>query len=263
MKKTIDSVSVSFGFHHNIPYAAELAKKLDVPLSIFVGTLSDGATKYQKLFGLRSHDDPLKRVEISLQNIPAALIAYDGSSESLLGVLSPQTIFVSNSIEGFRARHTLVPLQGKSVFTKSKPAILIPLGCDPTSVYTYKVGLPFARRLLGAGGTIVLYHTTWRNSSMSSDVARDHMCEDARRIMDQAELAAKELGLLPIRVLEMAEDVVEGIIEASLRWDTDLIIMARDPSTRYGDYCERLLAQPTPVPVLVLEENAEREGSVK
>lgn len=97
----------------------------------------------------------------------------------------------------------------------------------------------------------VLYHTTWREDGVDSDDPKDHMCEGARHAL----FAAKGYlyGLHETQsevVIECADHVADGLVEAALRLQCQMIIMAPGEQTGRGSYVQQV-AEVSPIPLLI------------
>lgn len=131
--------------------------------------------------------------------------------------------------------------------------ILLPFAGGPSGLRAAEMAARLGRSLSDA--EFVLYHTTWRNRSISSDVPALHMREEVENRRSRIESELRVIGPHQARI-ELAIDVVSGIVNAALQTDADLIVMSRGRSTVRGSYVDRVLARST-VPVLV----AAKEGS--
>lgn len=125
--------------------------------------------------------------------------------------------------------------------------IILPFGNGESGRTASRLALLIAKQL---GLEIVFYHTTWR-SDCGSDDPRLNMCESAHALCSYLETTARSLGIRHQVRVEMADDIVEGLIRFGMRCNASMIAMSRGLSTaREGSYVTRTLAS-SPIPVLL------------
>jgi len=141
---------------------------------------------------------------------------------------------------------SLCPFDEEKVFGRRKGPIYLPFGDGESGIHASEIAFALAKAI---GVTVVLYHTTWRDERNPSTDARDHMVPAAREDWERLQARATELGVSRQSIIEMAVDVVPGLLE-SATGRAILIVVARGLKTIEGSYVEQILEQ-SAVPVLV------------
>ncbi len=143
--------------------------------------------------------------------------------------------------------NVLIPFDEPTLDERGSGPFLIPFGDSESDLDAADIGLPLARAL---NRPVIFYHTTWRNPELSSDNARDHMCEGALAVLSALEKNASALGVDFKTEVEMAPDVTEGILHSAVRNAASLIVVDRGRRTLIGSYVNQILDQ-SPIPTLV------------
>lgn len=167
-----------------------------------------------------------------------------------------ETLFVADQLESVcRRAHVLLPFDERSVFGRGKGGILLPFSDGSSGPDAFPLALHLAKQL---GVPLIAYHTTWPEDGETSAQAEDHMCEGARCVQsDIARAVAADGGAVELRfVIELAEEVVAGIVRAALVNHASMIVMARGGKTLVGCYVDRTLQQ-SPVPALAVADPLE------
>ncbi len=129
------------------------------------------------------------------------------------------------------------------VFRNGKREILLPFGPGDAGIRTLRTVLPLANLL---GASLRLYHTTWRNESVASGDARDHMRSDAKQTMDELQTHGPF-----VYTIETASEVDAGINHAALRGGASLVAMSRGRRVIMGGYLNGVRER-SPVPTLIV-----------
>lgn len=143
---------------------------------------------------------------------------------------------------------TLYPRLETGLFARGSGPIVVPFGDSLEAVPQAERSCVLAQKL---ALPMVLYHTTWADSGITSAKPADHMCAAARQVEQRLTQMATGYGLKVKSVIETADDVVEGIIRCTLRESARLIVMSRSSKTTVGCYVEQALKQ-SPVPLLAI-----------
>lgn len=166
-------------------------------------------------------------------------------------VLHPDTLFVADSVDAVRRdANVLVAFDERTVFGRGRGGLLLPFGDGSSGPDALPITIHLARQL---GVPIIAYHTTWRNEDQPSERPEDHMCAAARVVQQQLARAIADSGVEVQFVIEMADEVVTGVIRAALAHNARMIVMARGGKTLVGCYVARVLQQ-SPIPVLAVAD---------
>lgn len=158
------------------------------------------------------------------------------------------SIVVDHGLVGRRSDfNVLIPFDEPRLDERGNGPFLIPFGDSESDLDAADIGLPLARKL---NRPVVFYHTTWRNADITSQDARDHMCEGALAVLAALEKKASELGVEFRTEVETAPDVTEGILHSAVRNAASLIVVDRGRRTLIGSYVNQILDQ-SPIPTLV------------
>lgn len=161
--------------------------------------------------------------------------------------LYPGTLVVTNTLP---RRQDLIVLQSKDarrIDLSEKRCIFIPFGTGESALHAAPPAIEIARK---TGMPLVFYHTTWRNESLSSKDPRDHMEQAAKAVQQRLKtwIAQAELPE-PTVIVEMADDVMEGILFSAIVHKAALIATACNPQMTHGSYAVRLQTE-SPIPIL-------------
>lgn len=135
--------------------------------------------------------------------------------------------------------HAFSPYDESTLAERGQGPLFVPFGDGESGRDAAAVALPLAQAL---GTAVVFYHTTWRSDHRSTNAA-DHVCEQARLVLNDIESWAEELGVPFSTRIEMAPDVAEGILHAAVEEGASLIVLARGRHTKVGSYVNQVLEQ--------------------
>ncbi len=125
--------------------------------------------------------------------------------------------------------------------------ILVPLGNGSSSQYIVKHGLEVLRCF---NRPIIFYHTTYRNDRYHNQEPRQHMERQVAQLLYHAQQTATRLGLEHTTIIELADSVVGGLIQAAIRENCDLIVMAPGLDTIRGSYVDGVIKH-SRIPMLI------------
>jgi hypothetical protein len=152
----------------------------------------------------------------------------------------------------------LVPFEETGINSRGTDGpLMIPFGDGLSGVRAGQLALPFAKELKRA---VIFYHTSWREPGVTSEDARDHMCETARQNMHTLEAMASAAAVPCTSVIEMTDDTAEGILHCAMRYRAGLLIMSRRLKPGIGCYVTQVLEQ-SPIPLLIVNHPNERKTS--
>lgn len=121
---------------------------------------------------------------------------------------------------------------GETLVSRVMPLkLLVPFGNGPSASAALESAARLAQRL---GAEVILYHTTWREPKVVSTDPRDHMCTLARDLERKLLGRTSAFGLKVTSVVEMVDDVAEGLVRAAYAHGCCLIVMARSPHILRG-----------------------------
>ncbi len=236
-------------------FAYDIARRLRVPLDVYAATVSVGVAypDFQATQAKR-----IRELLPAVSEIKITVRDYALQSQGDTLDLTAETLLVSNTISQTNAS-VVVPKNELSLAGHGLGSILVPLGNGESGRYVLEHGLKAVRQL---GNQIVLYHTTYRNPTIKDPDLRLHMCEEARQLIGYGEFLARQHELSASRVIEAADSVVAGIVQAAIINCCSLIVMARGTDTTRGSYVDRLL-QESMIPVLIIgREKARAVGGL-
>jgi len=163
------------------------------------------------------------------------------------------TVVLTGELLGRRDVHQLLPFEEREICLRADRCIFVPFGSRESGLRAAEVALPLAEHL---GMKVLFYHTTWRQPGLDSSIPDAHMCEDAKGILEQLKKMGHEGQVAFEYQIELAADVLEGIILAALVHKASLIVTARGTMVRIGSYAERLGRGPVPVLICAQEEGS-------
>lgn len=143
---------------------------------------------------------------------------------------------------------TLYPRLESGLFARGSGPIVVPFGDSLEAVPQAERACLLAKQL---ALPMVLYHTTWVDTGVTSKNPADHMCAAAIQVEQRLTQMAVGHGVEVKSVIETASDVVEGIVHCTMRESARLIVMSRSSKTTLGCYVEQALKQ-SPVPLLAI-----------
>jgi len=237
--------------HRRLAYASSLSSLLALPLRIVVPYLE------MERYSLRgSQHDPLFTEELTRIRSVAAYFtkahacAFTLACQDTEGASFPFKSLVVH--DAFTKNPNLLygaiaSLGEGSLFRGSTRKIMIPIGNKASGVHAALYVLPIAKQM---NASVIFYHATWRQSGCDSVNPHDHVCNEASRMLYQAEQSADDFGVKSRSVVETPLNVAESICKMALREDCGLIALTRGQNTLRGSYVDQVLDR-SAVPVLV------------
>lgn len=262
----IGAVFRDFGSRTELEYAGDLARWFGVPLTVFfehctsasryvnAGLLAGPESANGYSYHLRdwTSEGLDSEIAVRVKNAVRDHVApcVDIECEPVVdGISVPDSmIIVDNALAHKRRDISVLAPFGESQIRGTSP-ILIPLGNGESSRWTVNGALAFAQRL---GSEVILWHTTWRDPSVTDPDPKQHVSDGAAQVLKSAQERAAELDLKHRTIVENADGVVEGMIRCALREECSLIIMTRGLATGIGRYGDALLDRASPIPLLLL-----------
>ncbi|MBI5153267.1 MAG: hypothetical protein HZA36_02300 [Parcubacteria group bacterium] len=141
---------------------------------------------------------------------------YSVSNTTIGSRISSDGILVGGSdVTTIGTISLLIPFE-ESMFIRDIDVkeILIPFGDGDSGVRAAEYGVILAKQIVYG---LELWHTTWIDTTVSSDDMSLHMCEGAKDILLKLRRLCEEHGVLYRCVIEGARDVSEGMVRATLR----------------------------------------------
>lgn len=203
----------------------------------------------------------------------AKLTGIETTSVEIVEDFAPGALAVDNFPNPKRSDISwVVPMDERGLNTRGKGPILVPFGNGISAMRGYNLA---AQLVLAANAavtavqadsaqvdtdaskqaSVLFYHTTWKNPSVKSEEAAQHMCPQAVAIRNLLEKAAADAGVPFTTVIQTADDVADGILHTALMHQARLIIMPQSKMVEVGDYCFRVIAK-SPVPIIALAKSA-------
>jgi nucleotide-binding universal stress UspA family protein len=236
-----------FGRCPEITYAAKLALCLQARLKVCVDISQEHVDSMTRLSQCR--EDPRPRIEQSIHK------CFEGQRVDVrfnphIDPFDVSSLAVSNDSSIWRPIQNTVWIPGgaSQIHHAHSEGILVPIGNGESGVFAARHVMPIAQML---GMPVTFWHTTWKESAVTSTNPYDHMTDAARSALAACAGMAQQHGVASQVVVETADDVVEGITRFALRNRMMTIAMARGQKTGRGKYGERLAARPSPVPLLL------------
>ena len=137
----------------------------------------------------------------------------------------------------------ILPFSAHQIVPGSDRSLLIPFGNRDTALVAGHRAIPLAKML---GLRVVLYHTTYRRSDVSSDSPWHHMDSEAIAVQRQLVSWCESCGVSSEFHHEFADEVVAGILRAAVLHNASLIAVARGEHVKNG-YTDRLCEQGFPL----------------
>lgn len=170
--------------------------------------------------------------------------------------LPPNAIIVNNGLALKRRDLTVLQPFEETNVLRVGGTILVPFGDGDSGLISSNVAIPLAK---ATTLDVMFYHTTWRNESVASDSPADHMCTEAASHQTMLQELATENGVNHTFAVEMADDVVMGMLNCALNGGVsveepnpvNLIVMAHGVNTHLGSYVEKAL-NVSATPILVI-----------
>ncbi|MBS1992973.1 MAG: universal stress protein [Cyanobacteria bacterium SZAS LIN-3] len=191
-------------------------------------------------------------------HVLAEVAAITGLAPEFIALAGTDTsgIIVDHTMAFERADlDVLSPSREQSLLARGKGPLLVPFGDSLSALPAANIAIALGKKLTLP---VVFYHTTWRDESVASPKAEDHMCAEAREVAAVLKSRATTIGVEFSFAVETADDVAEGILQCALRQGARLIIMPRSAKTTIGCYVNQALAK-TPVPLLAVAAKPGRQ----
>lgn len=143
--------------------------------------------------------------------------------------------------------HTLAPFDEARFAGRSGGGLLVPFGEGHSGLSSATLALALAEEL---HMPVTFYHTTWPAAGCTSPDARQHMCSEALAVCQTLERMATSAGVSFHTHIEMANDVVEGILQCAVALPrpgraslpADLIVMSAGTNIGIGSYVDKTMA---------------------
>jgi hypothetical protein len=199
----------------------------------------------------------VEKTVMEWQNHPVQVHDDVDIATASLDQLPPNSIVVSNGLALKRRDLTVLQPFDESQVLRASGSILVPFGDGDSGMIAALVAVPLAQAL---SLEVLFYHTTWRSEKVESDDAEDHMCVNSRAQYRHLERIAQDAGIAYRIGVEMADDVVFGMLHCALTGDVEgdaepkpvnLIVMAHGLNTHIGSYVEKAL-KVSATPILVV-----------
>ncbi|MCX6778881.1 MAG: universal stress protein [Candidatus Magasanikbacteria bacterium] len=218
-------------------FALSLAKVLGVPLQLFAPP---------NLCGVPGVDiETINRLQKERLDT-----LFPGSKPVSQLEVDPGMIVISNSIAEKRQPYTVIAPRYMAEFDPhGKKKIIVSLGDGQAGLKATVFAIWFARRV---GFSLVFWHTTWRDPTISSDNPQDHMNHQARLVLLKAQTLAEEAHVpYEIDIRSVSQAIADGIVAAAYDNDCCLIVMKRGDSAVIGSHCDSTVER-TPIPLMVV-----------
>lgn len=243
-----------FGPH--VPYAANLAELLGVPLSLCIPT----PEHFIGQAALLQRSNPLilrllirERAALVAQKFLGSPLRIPVHTTTVTSAPDAHDIVVSSCTKEHAVAPVLSPAGEHTVFRTKHGGIFVPFGDGPSGVIGATYGAVLAKRL---STNVILWHTTWRNSTVTSADPKDHLIESAKAVMEQSQQILHEAGVPFTTHCECKPRLVEGLIGSALYLGASLIVMAQGAHKEFGTYTDRVRARNCPIPVLIIPKEA-------
>ncbi len=244
------SVSVIFRTtelgRNELAFASHLASKLGWPLLVQY-TLPECCLSEKDV------EEEVTRIgsfvrEIATGNIPREIV-FESLTGGAITTMSEGSILVSNEYaDSRRLFSVLAPRLETEVQIGPEWNICIPTSDNNKSLKTIEAGILLAT-VLDIG--VIFYHTTWHKPGLESDDPQNHVCNEAKQVLDTAQEIAQKYRVPARSVVETAPSVPEGISRCAQREGCALIVMSRANTVGRGGYADETKKRTT-VPILVL-----------
>jgi len=217
-------------------FALSVAQILGVPLQIYAPPILCGVPGYDT--EAINHLQKERLQYLFPGSEPVSEIAID-----------PGMIVISNSIAEKRQPFTVIAPRYMTKFDPhGKKKIIVSLGDGPTGLAASQFAIWFAKRI---GFSLVFWHTTWRDHTVTSDDPRDHMNHHAKIVLLKAQTMAEEANVpYEVDVRTISEAIADGIVTAAYDHDCCLIVMKRGDAV-IGSHCDSTVER-TPIPLMVV-----------
>ncbi len=236
----LDSVCCLSIHDRQAEYANDLAKTLGLNLVVYMpGKVLAALTRHRPCFG---GDVLALQQERVTEIFPGARIVTQIGHGS-------RALVVSNELAKVRQPFPVVAPKDEVGFDPTgKLRICVPLGNGSSGLRATEFAVRLAKLI---GAEIFFWHTTWREQGNDSDDSRDHMCHEARLVADEAHHKADVAAVDWTDNIESVDCLIsDGVVEAALVTNCNLIVMSRGELTVRGSHCDLVIAH-SPIPVLV------------
>lgn len=246
-------VRVEFSeFGPHLPYAANLAELLDVPLSLCIPTPEHVIGEAALL--LRANPLILRllireRATLAVHKFLSDPARIPIHTTTVTDIPSRSDIVVSCDTGDHRETPVLSPAGERAVFRAKRGAIFVPFGDGPSGIIGATYGALLAKRL---DANVILWHTTWRSGVVASDDPKDHLIASARSVMEKSQKILHDASVPFTTRCEYKPRLVEGLISSALTLGASLIVMAEGAHKEFGTYTERVRARNCPIPMLII-----------
>lgn len=243
-----------FGPH--VPYAANLAELLGVPLSLCIPTPEHFIGEAALL--LRANPLILRmlireRATLAVHKFLSDPARIPVHTTTVISTPDMHDIVVSCGTKDHAGTPILSPAGERAVFRTKRGGIFVPFGDGPSGLVGATYGAVLAKRL---DANVILWHTTWRNGAVASDAPEDHLVASARGVMEQSQSILHEAGVRFTTYCECKPRLVEGLISSALTLGASLIVMAQGAHKEFGTYTDRVRARNCPIPMLIVPKEA-------
>jgi len=128
--------------------------------------------------------------------------------------------------------------------------ILVPLGDGPSGFRATRYAVRIAQ---ATGAHIAFWHTTLKKEGVADErPPKEHMCDDAIEVLERAQQLCLDASVPCEEIVVMnPHRIPDGITDAALNHDCNLIVMAHGQDTDIGSHTEMIL-ECCPVPTLLV-----------
>lgn len=250
-------VRVEFSeFGPHLPYAANLAELLRVPLAVCIPTPEHVIGEAALL--LRTN--PLvfrllirERAALAVQKFLSDPNRIPIHTTTVTSAPDMNDIVVACDASDHADAPVLLPRGERAVFRTKRGGIFVPFGDGPSGIVGATYGAHLAKRL---STSVILWHTTWRNNAVASHVPEDHLIGSARAVMERSQSILREAGVPFTTHCECKPRLVEGLIGSALYLGASLIVMAQGAHKVFGTYTTRVRARNCPIPMIIIPKEA-------
>lgn len=227
-----------------LAYGVDLANRLERPVRFGLGPY-------------RFQDEAEQRMNELRENRCVGMLATAGADHTALGyeydayqacIDHPHILVADKSFRHNHVRHVLVPFDEKVVAPNWRGKVMVPFGTGESSLHAFTTALPLVKDL---GLPVLFYHTTWRSPRTQSEDPIDHVCDEAREVLDALRKECTAWFIPSSVVIEMTDSVVHGALLCALKQCCRLMVVARGKNTGKGSYVDQWLDHST-VPMLII-----------
>ncbi len=218
-------------------YGSDLARRLGLPVHVYLS--SDASTA-------RSVSD-LERERIR-HDVPGAVVQAHvpkGPSGGTVITITKQRLPGEN---------TLDPKFEYSFDRSDKRRILVPLGQHASGLRALNLALRFA---LATGSEILLYHTSWHKSGVTSNDPWHHLSPASQSVLFTAQARCRAANITTHVVIETSARsprLDRAVVKAVYTYECNLIVLARGDETLVGSYADSIRNHSL-VPILIAADS--------